>query len=207
MAVATTYYHRNYDSSDSTLISREGKTYVTPETIGWSAPSGYSFSSWNTQSNGSGVSYNVGDTCTGLHVYAIWERIPTPYLVTDIELEEVADAIRDAGGTQAALEWPNEFVDAIADLGGGGTLYTLSVSDPYSTGNYAYDTHGNTITTAQLYEGQTFFICKNQMTYVISSPSISPTLQLVRYTGSSRYEDASVYEMPASDITITFDYT
>lgn len=47
------------------------------------------------------------------------------YLVTDTDLTSVADAIRTKGGTSAALEFPDGFVDAIDDIetgGGGDTL-------------------------------------------------------------------------------------
>lgn len=217
MAGAPITYYRNYDSSDMTKTPSgryaSNDPLPTIEACGWEPLSGYQFKEWNVNQDGSGLSFQPGDTISGgspgfeNDKYAIWEPIPVPYLVMESDLTAVADAIRDAGGTQAALEWPDEFVDAIADLGGGGTLYTLSVSDPHSTGDYAYDTHGNTITTAQLYAGQTFFVCKERLTYVVSSPSISPTLHLMRYVSGSRYEDATVYEMPASDTMITFDFT
>lgn len=42
------------------------------------------------------------------------------YLVTDTELTDVADAIREKGGTSALLEWPDEYVDAIGAISGGG---------------------------------------------------------------------------------------
>lgn len=53
------------------------------------------------------------------------------YLVTDTELTDVADAIRTKGGTSAALEWPDDYVDAIDAIetgGGGGSLTTKSVT-------------------------------------------------------------------------------
>lgn len=52
------------------------------------------------------------------------------YLVTDTELTDVADAIREKGGTSAALEWPDEYVSAIAAIptGGGGATKTVQVT-------------------------------------------------------------------------------
>lgn len=42
------------------------------------------------------------------------------YLTTDADLTAVADAIREKGGTSAALEWPQGYVDAIGAISGGG---------------------------------------------------------------------------------------
>lgn len=52
------------------------------------------------------------------------------YLVTDTELTDVADVIREKGGTSAALEWPDGFVDAIGDISGGGGTGGGSIADP-----------------------------------------------------------------------------
>lgn len=55
----------------------------------------------------------------------------TDYLTTDTELTAVADAIRAKGGTSAALEWPDGYVDAIDAIetgGGGSSIDTASVS-------------------------------------------------------------------------------
>lgn len=42
------------------------------------------------------------------------------YKVTDVELTNIANAIRTRGGTQDLLEFPDDFVSAIEDIGGGG---------------------------------------------------------------------------------------
>jgi len=42
------------------------------------------------------------------------------YLTTDTELTSVADAIREKGGTSAALVWPSGYVDAIGAIESGG---------------------------------------------------------------------------------------
>lgn len=49
------------------------------------------------------------------------------YLVTDLDLIAIANAIRTKGGTSAELEFPDEFVTAIDNIsGGGGTPRTSS---------------------------------------------------------------------------------
>lgn len=52
------------------------------------------------------------------------------YFVSDVELTDVADAIREKGGTSAPLEWPGGFVEAIGDISGGGGSGGGSLSDP-----------------------------------------------------------------------------
>lgn len=43
------------------------------------------------------------------------------YIVTDTELEAIADAIRAKLGSSDSLEWPSGFTDAIGDITGGGS--------------------------------------------------------------------------------------
>lgn len=43
------------------------------------------------------------------------------YVATEEELTAVADAIREKGGTQAQLEWPDGYVDAIDAISSGGS--------------------------------------------------------------------------------------
>ena len=50
------------------------------------------------------------------------------YLTTDTDLTAVANAIREKGGTSAALVWPSGYVDAIGAISGGGSVETTSVS-------------------------------------------------------------------------------
>lgn len=50
------------------------------------------------------------------------------YLVTDTDLTDVANAIREKGGTSAALEWPSGYVSAIGDIETGGGVELASVS-------------------------------------------------------------------------------
>lgn len=49
------------------------------------------------------------------------------YIVTDTELETVADAIRAKTGKSEGLEWPSGFVDAIDDISGGGEGGSITV--------------------------------------------------------------------------------
>lgn len=58
------------------------------------------------------------------------------YVVTDTELESVADAIRTKGGTQADLEFPSGFVTAIDNISGGGSATLISKT---ITQNGTYD--------------------------------------------------------------------
>ena len=54
------------------------------------------------------------------------------YKVTDTELTNVANAIRQKGGTQALLEWPNGFISAVGDISSGGSgtkAYVISGTD------------------------------------------------------------------------------
>lgn len=48
------------------------------------------------------------------------ELLMADYLTTDTELTSVADAIREKGGTSAALVWPTGYVDAIGAIESGG---------------------------------------------------------------------------------------
>lgn len=50
------------------------------------------------------------------------------YLVTDTELTDVANAIRTKAGLSETLEFPSEFVSAIANIPTGGTLQSKSVT-------------------------------------------------------------------------------
>lgn len=48
------------------------------------------------------------------------------YLTNDTDLTAVADAIREKGGTSAALVWPSGYVDAIGDISGSSTSLTYA---------------------------------------------------------------------------------
>lgn len=51
------------------------------------------------------------------------------YIASDTDLTAVADAIREKGGTSAALEWPDEFVDAIEAITTGDKLPHTDIPD------------------------------------------------------------------------------
>ena len=113
MAGTVIVYYRNYDSSDTTATGERYSSndpLPTIEACGWEPPSGYQLKEWNTNRDGSGLSFQPGDTISGgspgydLGKYAIWEREVIPYITTNTELISVADAIRTKGGTSASLE-------------------------------------------------------------------------------------------------------
>lgn len=64
----------------------------------------------------------------------------TDYLTNDTDLTAVADAIRDKGGTTAALTWPTGYVDAISAISGGAETYHFSWENEVVQGWY---TDGN----------------------------------------------------------------
>ena len=81
------------------------------------SPFYFRFVEWNTEMDGSGTRYMPGDTTTtGLSLYAIWESTITEYITNNVELEAVANAIREKGSTSEPLEFPDGFVSAIEDI-------------------------------------------------------------------------------------------
>ncbi len=87
-------------------IARPNESYTLPG-VGFTAPEGKQFAHWNTASDDSGVSYEVGGTIEpagNMTLYAIWEDVPvTQYQVTfdgNGAQGGSVDAITvDAGGT------------------------------------------------------------------------------------------------------------
>ena len=127
MAKTFRQYNRNYSASDATTASIDyvGDPTASIEDIGWEAPAGYVFSEWNSSRDGSGTAYQVGETAIAETLYAVWAKIPVPYLVNDTDLTAVADAIRTKGGTTASLVFPGGFVSAISAIETGGGGYTI----------------------------------------------------------------------------------
>lgn len=126
-------YYRNYNSSDSTTAIYSGVVLVSIETLGFTAPQGYQFKEWNMNRDGTGDSYSVGDPCPIAIVYAMWEPadVVGDFITTGTELQSIARAIRDKGGTFEYLEYPDGFVDAINDIPTGVTptgTYHITVS-------------------------------------------------------------------------------
>ena len=114
-------YNQNHNASDATYNTVIYTTAPSYTSLNFTAPVGMEFSEWNTEQDGSGISYAVGDTvalgqCNTAELYAIWEAMT--YYVTGTELTAVADAIRTKGGTSETLEWPNGFVSAIDAVSG-----------------------------------------------------------------------------------------
>lgn len=64
------------------------------------------------------------------------------YLVSDEELTSIADAIRTKGGTSDPLTWPDEYVDAIGAIsgGGGGSMQSKTATPTESTQTIQPDT-------------------------------------------------------------------
>ena len=77
------------------------------------------------------------------------------YLVTDTELTSVANAIRTKGGTESLLEFPSEFVSAIAAIPTGGSSdfstaeVTITLRPPESSA------YSGVFKAAQIVEGNT----------------------------------------------------
>lgn len=107
MAPPLTYYHRNYDSSDTTSDggSQSQLAYIS-NVLGndWSRD-GYNFLGWNTARDGSGImsqpgtATGTGDIASYMHFYAIWQ----PLVIThDVEISYKGSQIAtmDASGTK-----------------------------------------------------------------------------------------------------------
>ena len=137
-----------FDSNSQKIVAAENKMLPTVEMLGWSN-SGYVFSEWNTQSDGTGTGFNTGEyppiSWSGaFNLYAIWQLPPpTKYLTNSTDLTNIANAIRTKGGTSASLAYPSGFVSAINAIpAGGGSNQTLvdvisreivSIEDSYVT--------------------------------------------------------------------------
>lgn len=80
------------------------------------------------------------------------------YVVTDTELTNVANSIREKSGTTESLSWPTEYINAIEDMqtGGNAEIYT-SVHISYPTGSICSITNGTTTLTASNTSGEVLF--------------------------------------------------
>ena len=90
--VVTVTYHSNFatDKTDMTADMPNNSTITLPGYTGLGLPEnpGYTFAGWNTQANGSGMTFRTGEKvlvdtmAPGNHLYAIWEKgTGTPYEV------------------------------------------------------------------------------------------------------------------------------
>lgn len=59
----------------------------------------------------------------------------TRYYTTDTELTEVADSIRETGGTSSPLVWPNGYADAVRSIPSGAKDYNALENHPSIMGN------------------------------------------------------------------------
>ena len=78
------------------------------------------------------------------------------YLVTDTELTNVANSIREKGGTTESLNWPNGYITAVEDITTGGDTYAVVVVT-YPAGSVCIATNGTTTLTAANTSGQAAF--------------------------------------------------
>ncbi len=114
--------------------------YRATKSFNWKY-TGYKFVKWNDAADGSGTSLYYGDgflqpemsSITNKTWYAIWEEDLTYYLTTDVELSQVANAIRTKGGTSAPLAFPTGFVSAIGAISGGGGLTVMDLYEDSTT--------------------------------------------------------------------------
>lgn len=75
----TAELYSNYSSNNNTRLvyCAWGTPLPTIESAGGTAPTGYTFKEWNTNTSGTGTSYAPGDTTPSVSfLYAIWEEIP-----------------------------------------------------------------------------------------------------------------------------------
>lgn len=72
MAGSVIQYFRNHDSSDNTYVLQGSAALQSPESLGFSAPEGKIFDSWNTSRDGSGTTFYPGGWAEVPSLYAIW---------------------------------------------------------------------------------------------------------------------------------------
>lgn len=73
------------------------------------------------------------------------------YLVTDTELESVADAIRAKGGTSADLEFPTDFVSAVSAISTGKNAQISAVVSRSASDQYTALSHSITVAKTGTY--------------------------------------------------------
>lgn len=113
------------------------------------------------------------------------------YVVSDASLGAVADAIRAKGGTTAALEYPEGFVQAIGEISGGGnTEYSYGYTNRSLASIHRamnYDSSRKRIWLGAS-EDQ-----KNRRSIVLCQPVVNYNLPLKNYTG---WTDSIYYPIP-----------
>lgn len=129
----------------------------------------------------------------------------TKLIVDSEDLIDVADTIRTKGGTSEALEWPDDYVDAVDAIsgggGGGGTTYLIT-----STGSTSKLLGIMTPYDGTVAAGDTVYIvlnvnAKNSPTAVNDTTSGSISVR-TSVTGAMNTFD---FTMPASNVTVTIN--
>ena len=136
----TVSFNTNGGSSVSPITDDENTSVTLP-----SAPtrSGYTFTEWNTASNGSGTAYDPGDSyalgTSNSTLYAIWEAIPTPQVTVSFNTNggSAVSSITDDENTSVTLpSAPTKnsytFVEWDTAIDGSGTSY--DPGDSYALG-------------------------------------------------------------------------
>lgn len=141
------------------------------------------------------------------------------YLTTDTELTSVADAIREKGGTSAALVWPSGYVDAIDAIetgGGGATLYKIdnngsrSAPDTITIDGTTYDENFSNVRMGYAPAGATVSFCYDynndwvldSVVITGSSTQVPVTTRTTEHAGYTVY----MFTMPDADVTINSYY-
>ena len=126
--MATIAYMRNRSIGDSfigvvdeTIDPSASSTVRTYASVSTSEPQmvkdGSTFISWNTERDGSGTSYQGGETVSGtVHLYAIWTAVNKPYIANGDQLLGIADAIRSKTGGSEGLSFPDGFVNSVGGI-------------------------------------------------------------------------------------------
>ena len=153
MAASYTLY-RNYSTTDPTALAdmfiftfppiNAVEDELTGDTFDWSRD-GYEFVGWNTARDGSGTSYNAGDTTpkTPTTYYATWrEAVTTPPVEILLGNTESA-SLSDTGSVTLATAGTYVNEDITVDYtksGGTPTLQSKTVSPPTSQQTVSPDT-------------------------------------------------------------------
>lgn len=155
----TLTYYRNYptgDTSTSQSYDASGNTAVkTLSNIGFSTPSGYYFVEWNTNANGTGTSYNPGNTVNvnaNTNLYAIWEEETVSSYTYTIENRTGRQITITIDGSSISVNNNNDHVVTTTD-----DSLMLGISTTPLTG-YRFRVNGNTYSTGIIIQEGTYTI-------------------------------------------------
>ena len=106
------------------------------------------------------------------------------YITTDTELINIANAIREKGGTTEALSYPDGYIAAIEDMqtGGGDTYAVIGVT--YPAGSVCTASNGTTTLTAANTSGQAAFS--------IPTPTSTPETWTISCSDNSTGDNTSM---------------